>query len=81
MSDQSSGQLLDEAELRAALQPLRPDPSRFASGIQQRLAQADVVPATVEDNRDAKIASSEWLQTAAAVIPISLIVKVAQVDW
>lgn len=91
MNEKQSSQLLDEADLRAALLPLRPDPVRFAEGIRRRLQRADGADhsrlgeagdgaaserrATERATERRATERSEWLQTAAAVIPLSLVGK------
>ncbi|PHR91474.1 MAG: hypothetical protein COA78_34025 [Blastopirellula sp.] len=71
MNEKHPNELIDEAELRAALQPLRPDPDSFAAGIRQRVEEAEV-KLRDQDFDEAKLENSDWLQVAASVIPLPL---------
>lgn len=73
MNEQTSTEWIDEAELRAALQPWQTDPERFADGVRQRIEQAELQLPAVNETDRARMAESDWLETAAAVIPVPLL--------
>ncbi|TWU48360.1 hypothetical protein [Rubripirellula reticaptiva] len=72
MSSKHPKQLIDETELRTALQPLRPNPNGFAAGIRQRLEEGNVRLRDSEQN-EASFDHSGWAQVAAAVMPLPLL--------
>jgi hypothetical protein len=71
MKEMNPTELIDEAELRVALQPLRPAPDSFASGIRQQIEAAERKSRYGGD--EAKLDQSDWLHVAAAVIPLPLL--------
>lgn len=78
MNNNHTNELIDESELRAALQPLRPNPDSFVAGIRQRLDEAEIRLRDGESGEefgDARLDDSDWLQAAAAVIPLPLLGK------
>ena len=75
MNKTNASQLIEESDLRAALQPWRTDPELFAAKVRQRIDAAELQLTTNEDSDQTRMTRSEWLQTAAAVIPIPLLGK------
>ena len=73
MNKPSSNELIDEAELRAALQPWRTDTGLFTTRVRLRIEQADVRSRLVDNGDTTKLERSDWLQAAAAVIPVPLL--------
>ncbi len=75
MTEKHSKKLVDEADLRAALQPLRPDPDSFVAGIRQRIQEAEIRLCKDGDSKDTRLDRSDWLRVAAVVIPLPLLSK------
>ncbi len=63
--------LIDEQELRDAMQPLRTDPLAFEAGVRRKLKAITLqkTESTIRFN------DSPWLQVAASMVPLSLLTK------
>ncbi len=75
MNKEHPNKLIDEADLRTALQALRADPNSFAAGIQQRVQEAEIRLRQDGESKDVRLDRSEWLRVAAVVIPLPLLSK------
>lgn len=72
MSPNNTNDLIDEQELRDALRPLQPDRGAFEAAVRQRL-EAAARSSSANQRRFQATEQSPWLQTAAAVIPFSML--------
>jgi len=61
--------LISEDELRACLRPHRPDPAEFGAAVRRRISQEQSLRAA-----DPLAGVSPWLRSAAALLPLPLIV-------
>lgn len=73
MNTNNSTELIDEAELRLALMPLRLDRNQFHEAVQKLIVEKTMSGRKSSVADEQELERSPWLQTAAAVIPLPLL--------